>query len=97
MNRWFWLAGGTLAVAGACGGGDKDLPTTPPEEVTMVTAEGFDSPMDAVSSPDGETFYFSAHMAGADATTESSAAIYRVASSGGTCHRSLGAAPQGRT
>jgi DNA-binding beta-propeller fold protein YncE len=50
----------------------------------MVTADGFDSPMDAVASPDGSAFYFSAHMAGADATTESSAAIYKVASAGGS-------------
>lgn len=84
MHRWLWLAGSSLALAGACGGGDSSLPTTPPEEVTMVTAEGFDSPMDAVSSPDGETFYFSAHLADRDATTESSAAIFRVASAGGS-------------
>lgn len=83
MNRWFWLAGSTLAAAGGCGSGDG-LPTTPPDEVAMVTADGFDSPMDAVSSPDGETFYFSAHAAGSDGTVESSAAIYRVASAGGS-------------
>lgn len=50
----------------------------------MVTADGFDSPMDAVASPDGETFYFSAHMTGDDPAVETSAAIYRVASAGGT-------------
>jgi DNA-binding beta-propeller fold protein YncE len=81
MKRWIWLAG-ALATAGACGG-DKGLSTAPPGEVTMVTADGFDSPMDAVASPDGETFYFSAHMAGADAAVETSAAIYQVAASGG--------------
>ena len=83
MHRWLWLAGSGLALAGACGGGNS-LPTTPPEEVAMVTAEGFDSPMDAVASPGGETFYFSAHQSERDAATESSAAIFRVASAGGT-------------
>lgn len=79
-----WLAGSGLALAGACGGGDTPLPTAPPSEVAMVTAEGFDSPMDAVSSPDGETFYFSAHRTGGDAATLSSAAIFAVASAGGS-------------
>lgn len=76
------LAGAALAALAACGGGG-DLPTAPPTSVTRVAAGGFDSPMDAVSSPDGSTFYFSAHQSARDAATPSSAAIFRVAAAGG--------------
>jgi hypothetical protein len=58
-----------LVACGGGGGGDDDgdsdgpgqLPTEPPEEVVMLTNEGFTDPMDAVASPDGETFYFTAY------------------------------------
>ncbi|HEX8109702.1 MAG TPA: hypothetical protein VF516_18350 [Kofleriaceae bacterium] len=36
------------------------MPTRPPTSVTKVSAGGFESPTDAVASPDGRTFYFAA-------------------------------------
>jgi DNA-binding beta-propeller fold protein YncE len=44
-------------AAGACHSSDQ-LPTAAPTKVTMVATGGFVSPTDAVSSPDGKTFYF---------------------------------------
>jgi len=81
------------AALAACGGGGDDdddgdqpgdgggdLPTTPPEEVSMVASGGFQSPMDAVSSPDGQKFFFSGY------TDEAAPrpAIFSVAASGGS-------------
>jgi len=84
MVRWYWLAGAlVLPACGGDGGSETELPTTPPETVTKVTEGGFDSPMDAVSSPDGSTFYFSAHLPSPDPATLSSAAIFQVAAAGG--------------
>src|SRR5437870_173662 len=37
-----------------------DLPTDPPTQVQKVSSGGFQSPTDAVASPDGRTFYFAA-------------------------------------
>src|SRR5688572_27650381 len=65
---------GPVVLAGCSDGG---LPTAPPTTVTMVAQGGFRAPTDAVSSPDGSTFYFAAF-------TESDApAIFRIASAGG--------------
>jgi DNA-binding beta-propeller fold protein YncE len=36
------------------------LPSDPPTSVTKVSSSGFQSPTDAVASPDGRTFYFAA-------------------------------------
>jgi sugar lactone lactonase YvrE len=36
------------------------LPSDPPKSVTKVSSGGFQSPTDAVASPDGRTFYFAA-------------------------------------
>jgi hypothetical protein len=47
-----------LAAVGCDSG--ADLSTTPPATVTQVASGGFSSPTDAVSSPDGKTFYFAA-------------------------------------
>lgn len=59
-KRILWaLAGAPMAFAG-CSSSDSDLPTEPPTSVTLVTSGGFSSPTDAVSSPDGKTFYFAA-------------------------------------
>jgi hypothetical protein len=50
-----------------------------PSEVSMVASDGFDSPLDAVASPDGSTFYFTAFTV----DDESQAAIFSVAANGG--------------
>jgi DNA-binding beta-propeller fold protein YncE len=71
-----------LATAGvwlaACGGDDDGLTTDPPSEVEMVASGGFDSPLDAVASPGGDTFYFTAFT-----TDEEEAALFSVPASGG--------------
>lgn len=56
------------------GGAAPDLPTS----VKQVARGGFTSPADAVASPDGETFYFSAR------TAAGSAAFFRVAAKPGS-------------
>lgn len=38
----------------------EDLPSDPPTTVTEVSSGGFESPTDAVASPDGRKFYFAA-------------------------------------
>lgn len=47
-------------AAGACHSSDN-LPSDPPKTVTKVASGGFSSPGDAVASPDGRTFYFTAY------------------------------------
>jgi hypothetical protein len=70
------------AIAGvwlaACGGDDDGLTTEPPSEVEMVASGGFDSPLDAVASPGGDTFYFTAFT-----TDDEEAALFSVPASGG--------------
>lgn len=39
---------------------DDGLTSEPPKSVTKVSSGGFESPTDAVASPDGRTFYFAA-------------------------------------
>ncbi len=73
-----FLAAGVLLAA--CGGDDDDgLTTDPPEEVDMVAQGGFDSPLDAVASLDGETFYFTAFTTDPPAQ----AALFSVPAAGG--------------
>jgi sugar lactone lactonase YvrE len=69
----------------ACGDDDPNiqLEPEPPTQVSMVTTGGFEEPMDAVASPDGATFYFSAYDISATANPLSSAAIFAVPSAGG--------------
>ena len=80
----------------ACGddGGNAGMPDagTPdaneiipqaPTQVSMVATGDFEGPMDAVVTPDGATIYFSAHNKLA-ANTETDAAIYSVATDGGS-------------
>jgi hypothetical protein len=50
----------TPAALIGCHGTEPDLPDDPPTSVTEVTTGGFQSPTDAVASPDGRTFYFAA-------------------------------------
>lgn len=71
------LTGAPLALVG-CGSSDTDLPTDPPTQLTMVTSGGFQSPTDAVASPDGKTFYFAAY------DDQREPAIFRVASAPGS-------------
>jgi DNA-binding beta-propeller fold protein YncE len=53
------LASTPVALIG-CHASDDGLPSDPPKSVTRVSSGGFQSPTDAVASPDGRTFYFSA-------------------------------------
>ncbi len=84
------------AMLAACGGGDDpgsgipDPDTIPapvaPTSVALVTdgdQAGFESPLDAVSSHDGRTFYFSAYTSTPAEDAESAATIYSVSSTGG--------------
>ena len=70
------LTAAPFALVG-CGSSSNDLPSDPPSQVTKVTSGGFQSPTDAVSSPDGKTFYFSAY------DDEKNPAIFRVSSEPG--------------
>lgn len=91
MTRFPILGLALAAALAACGGGGDDdgdgdapddggeLPTQPPEEVEMVANEGFTDPMDAVASPDGATFYFSAFTA-----EDGQPAIFSVPAAGGS-------------
>lgn len=69
----------TAGVLLAACGGDDGLTTDPPEEVEMVARGGFDSPLDAVASLDGETFYFTAFTSDEDGE----AALFSVPAAGG--------------
>lgn len=69
-----------LALA-ACGGSDPGEPGPRkglPSQIDMVASEGFESPLDAVASPDGSTFYFTAFTVD---TRE--AAVFSVPAAGG--------------
>ncbi len=69
-------------VATACsedGPGGTSLPDTAPEHVTMVASEGFEQPGDAVATPDGETFVFTAFTSDDDRAP----AVFSVPSAGG--------------
>lgn len=61
MAKRFLVASLSAAplVLTACHSSD-DLPSDPPNHVERVAMGGFSSPMDAVASLDGKTFYFSA-------------------------------------
>jgi len=53
------LASTPAALIG-CHASEDGLPSDPPTSVTKVSSGGFQSPTDAVASPDGRTFYFAA-------------------------------------
>jgi len=69
---------GPVVLAGACSS-DGGLPTAPPTTVTKVAQGGFRSPTDAVSSPDGATFYF-----GGFTDPDGDPAVFRVSSTPGS-------------
>lgn len=86
------MVAGLAMAASACGsdGGSAtpdidagDIIPTAPTNVTMVANGGFEGPMDVVASPDGSTFYFTAHDTTGSLEGESTAAIFKVASAGG--------------
>lgn len=66
----------TLCAVGC--GGTTELNSGPPSQVTLVARGGFHQPTDAVSSPDGATFYFIA------STDANQPAIFRVDSQPGS-------------
>jgi len=84
MAKRLWV---TLSLAPAAllgchssddGGGPPEVPTDRPSAVAKVASTGFTSPRDAVASPDGKTFYFSATDA------EAEPAIFSTASAPGS-------------
>lgn len=99
------LSGLLIASSAACGdsggGGGTDpeidagaeIDPVAPTTVTMVTSGGFEGPMDVVSSPDGKTFYFTAHDTTGAVEGDSSAAIYKVNAAGGTPEILAGGTP----
>jgi DNA-binding beta-propeller fold protein YncE len=56
---WVAIASAPAALIG-CHSSDNGLPSDPPTSVEQVAVGGFESPTDAVASPDGRTFYFAA-------------------------------------
>jgi DNA-binding beta-propeller fold protein YncE len=60
------LSAAPVALLGCHSSSETDLPTEPPTTVTMVASGGFTSPSDAVASPDGKTFYFTAYATDED-------------------------------
>ena len=59
-TRLLVVLASTPAALIGCHSTDDGLPTRPPTSVTKVSSGGFESPTDAVASPDGRTFYFAA-------------------------------------
>lgn len=55
------LTSAPVALIGCHSSSNDDLSSDPPATVTKVASGGFSSPSDAVSSPDGRTFYFTAY------------------------------------
>ena len=79
----FGMVGPTWACSGNDRPGDPpELPKEPPTDVSMVATGQFDSPMDAVASPDGSMFYFTAHRTGSESSE--SAAVFSVPAVGGS-------------
>jgi len=61
MRKRLWMTLAAPAALVGCSSDTKDsLPSAPPSSVTMVASGGFTAPGDAVASPDGKTFYFTA-------------------------------------
>lgn len=75
------LSAAPVALLGCHSSSERDLPTAPPTTVTMVASGGFTSPSDAVASPDGKTFYFTAYAPDED---RSPAVFATSAAPGGT-------------
>lgn len=71
------IASAPVALIG-CHSDDNGLPTDPPTSIEKVSSGGFESPTDAVASPDGRTFYFAAW------TTDKQPAVFQVAATAGS-------------
>jgi DNA-binding beta-propeller fold protein YncE len=78
------LASTPSALIG-CHASSDDLPSAPPTTVTEVASGGFQSPTDAVASPDGRTFYFAAWDA------QKTPTLYQVSSEPGSTATPLAA------
>jgi DNA-binding beta-propeller fold protein YncE len=59
-TRLLVVLASTPAALIGCHATDEILPTHPPTSVTMISSAGFESPTDAVASPDGRKIYFAA-------------------------------------
>lgn len=68
----------SLSGVVGCGGSDGGPAPRAPTTVTLVARGGFHDPVDAVASPDGATFFFSA------LDDDDRAAVFRVASTPGS-------------
>lgn len=79
MARQVLVALTAPAALIGCHASDPELPSAPPTTVTQVASGGFTSPSDAVASPDGRTFYFTAY----DLETREGA-VFEVASEPGS-------------
>src|SRR5512140_850349 len=64
---------------------DDGLTNDPPKSVTKVSSGGFESPTDAVASPDGRTFYFAAW------DTQKQPSLFQVSSEPGSTATALAA------
>lgn len=84
MANRFLVALTSAPVALLVGCHSDDLPTEPPTKVSKVATGGFVAPSDAVASPDGKTFFFSAFSDTADDDGQRAAGIYTVSSKPGS-------------
>ena len=73
----------TPAALIGCHSPDTDLPDDPPTSVTEVTSGGFQSPTDAVASPDGRMFFFVAW------DMDQQPALFKVAAAPGSTAQAL--------
>ena len=55
------IAACLLLMTAGCGEDEETAPALPDMRTTSVASEGFQSPLDAVASPDGSTFYFTGY------------------------------------
>ncbi|HVV88435.1 MAG TPA: hypothetical protein VHE35_35575 [Kofleriaceae bacterium] len=89
LSSLLFLAAPALpTLLAACADDGAGLPADPPSSVTLVAWGGFTAPTDAVSSPDGATFYFAARDG------QGQPAIFSVSSEpGSTAHARQAGAP----
>ena len=93
MANRFLVALTSAPVALLVGCHSDDLPTEPPTNVTKVAEGGFVAPSDAVASPDGKIFFFTAFSDQADEDGQRAAGIYKVSAKGGTAEALASGSP----